>query len=592
MGWVLTALAFLGAAFGLYVAREYGQEGAPVQWLAWGLLSVGWIYIGAGLVAWRRRPANRLGPLLTAAGFAWFLPGLRATGVPILFALGFWLSQLHRTIVIHLVIAFPSGRLSSRWERLVVGAGYSLGAIGGFMLVVTYDPSAYPSEYSSLYLPCSSCATAATPTANALLLYSNRFVFEALARVLQGAVAVLAVVILGMVVARWRVSSGPTRRALTPVWLSTFVFAAGAAYGTGAAAGVLSEPANEVLRWVSGVGRLAVPIAFLLELLRMRMARAGVGELVVELDQTPPRNKLREVLARVLRDPSLEVVFWLADAECYVDSEGRAVRLPGEGSGRAVTLVQGEGRPLAAMIHDPALADERELVEAVAAAARLGLENDRLHAEVAAQLAEMRASRARIVEVSDAERRKVERDLHDGAQQRLVTLALSLRLAQMHLLPDADPKLRAALAAASEELQRALSELRQLAQGIHPAILTQQGLGAAVGSLAEQAPLPVEVAVPGRRYPAPVETTAYFVICEALTNITKYAQASMARVAIEQADGRLTVEVVDDGVGGADPARGSGLSGLADRVAALEGQLRVESPPGEGTRVRAELPCG
>jgi signal transduction histidine kinase len=231
-------------------------------------------------------------------------------------------------------------------------------------------------------------------------------------------------------------------------------------------------------------------------------------------------------------------------------------------------------------------------VEAVAAAARLGLENDRLHAEVRAQLEEVRTSRARIMAAADSARRRVERDLHDGAQQRLVTLALSLRLAQMQLRPDADSELRAVLAEASEELQRALSELRQLAQGIHPAILTQQGLGAAVESLAQQAPLPVEVVASDRRYPALVETTAYFVVCEALANVAKYAHASAAQVVIEEINGRLTVEVIDNGIGGADPARGSGLSGLADRVAVLEGRLRVESPPGRGTCVRAELPCG
>jgi signal transduction histidine kinase len=580
-GRALTAFALAGVAVGLYEAGAYAQGGVFSQQLAW-TLAMSWVYIGAGLVAWRRRPANRLGCLLTVAGFAWLLPGLQMTGVPVLFALGFWFLNLPRTIFVHLILAFPSGRLSSRWERLVVGMSYGLVVIGGFVRTATYDPSIYP--------PCPPCT--AVRTANALLLYSNQTVFEVLRRVLHGSGALLSLIVLGMVIGRWRMSSGPTRRALAPVWFSAVVFAVAITSEVGRITGVLSEPAREALVWFSQIGRLAVPIAFLVGLLRMRLAQAAVGELVIELGQTPPSGKLQEVLARALKDPSLQLVFWLPEAEHYVDLEGRPVQLPSQDAQRAVTLVQREGQPLAAMIHDQALADECELVQAVAAAARLGLENERLQAEVRAQLEEVRTSRARIVAAADAERRRVERNLHDGAQQRLVSLSLSLSLTKMQLETSPNPKLRAALDEASDELQRALSELRDLARGIHPAILTQQGLGAALESLAEQAPLPVTVVVPDKRYPTLIETTAYFMVCEALTNITKYAQASAARITIHQADDRLIVEITDDGIGGADPARGSGLRGLVDRVAALGGRLRVESPPGRGTCVRAELPCG
>lgn len=206
-------------------------------------------------------------------------------------------------------------------------------------------------------------------------------------------------------------------------------------------------------------------------------------------------------------------------------------------------------------------------------------------------LEEVRASRARIVEAADAERRRVERNLHDGAQQRLVSVSLSLRLAEMQLGSSPNPELQTTLAEASKELQRALAELRELARGLHPALLTQQGLGAAVESLAEQAPLPVEVVAPPERYPVAIETTAYFVVCEALANVARYARASAVTVSVQHADGQLIVQVADDGIGGADPTSGSGLRGLADRVAALDGQLQISSPPGQGTRVRAELPC-
>jgi PAS domain S-box-containing protein len=200
---------------------------------------------------------------------------------------------------------------------------------------------------------------------------------------------------------------------------------------------------------------------------------------------------------------------------------------------------------------------------------------------------ELRASRARIVEAGDAERRRLERNLHDGAQQRLVSLSLALRLAQGKLAADPEGS-GEILAKASGELSLALEELRELARGIHPAVLTDRGLAAALESLAERAPVAVELdGVPEERLPAPVEAAAFYVVSESLTNVAKYAQASLARVSVTRSNGRAVVEVRDDGVGGADPARGSGLRGLADRVEALDGRLEVTSSPGRGTHVKA-----
>jgi len=208
-------------------------------------------------------------------------------------------------------------------------------------------------------------------------------------------------------------------------------------------------------------------------------------------------------------------------------------------------------------------------------------------------LEEVRASRARIVEAADAERRRLERDLHDGAQQRLVGISLALRLASARLTPGADPEVDRALQQASQELAAALSELRELGHGIHPAILTEEGLGPALESLVERASLPVTLeTVPPGRLPASVEAAAYFVVSEALANVAKHAQARRASVRASTLDGRLVVEVADDGVGGADPNGGSGLRGLADRVAALDGSLRIESAVGRGTTIHAEIPCG
>jgi PAS domain S-box-containing protein len=216
----------------------------------------------------------------------------------------------------------------------------------------------------------------------------------------------------------------------------------------------------------------------------------------------------------------------------------------------------------------------------------------RLNAELHARLEELAASRARIVAAGDVERRRLERNLHDGAQQRLVTLALSLRLALAKL--DSDPAAaRAVLADAGEELALALAELRELARGLHPAVLSDHGLRAAVEMLAGRAPVPVEIAdIPDERLPEPVEAAAYYLIAEALTNVAKYARASAVLVRVAASDAGVSVEVSDDGVGGADPAAGTGLLGLAARVEALNGRLDVDSPPGGGTRITAEIPLG
>jgi signal transduction histidine kinase len=220
----------------------------------------------------------------------------------------------------------------------------------------------------------------------------------------------------------------------------------------------------------------------------------------------------------------------------------------------------------------------------------LTIENERLQAQLRARVQELRTSRARIVEAGTAERRRLERNLHDGAQQRLVALSLTLRVAQNRIDTDPDAT-RTMLAGAQEELTLALAELRELARGIHPAVLSDRGLHAALEALAGRSPVPVELAdTPEDRLPPPVEAAAYFVVAEALTNVAKYAQATQARVSVSRSNGHAVVEVADNGVGGADPALGSGLRGLADRLSALDGRLEVRSPQGAGTLLRAEIP--
>jgi signal transduction histidine kinase len=299
---------------------------------------------------------------------------------------------------------------------------------------------------------------------------------------------------------------------------------------------------------------------------------------------------VRDALAEALGDPSLELAYWLPERRQWVDAAGGPFALPAPESGRACTPVEHAGERVAMLVHAASAAEDRELVRAVGAAAALALENERLDADLRASVQELRASRVRIVESGDAARRRIERDLHDGAQQQLVTLALTLRTARSRL--ERDPKEAGALIdAASAELDAAIRELRELARGIHPAVLSDRGLGAALEALAQRTPLPVELeGVPQERLPPGVEAAAYFVVAEALTNVVRYARASHARVAVVRDGGRIVVAVVDDGVGGADPAAGTGLRGLADRVAVLDGRLEVESAPGHGTTVRAVIP--
>jgi signal transduction histidine kinase len=359
--------------------------------------------------------------------------------------------------------------------------------------------------------------------------------------------------------------------------------------------GIASIP--RVVGQVAGYVALApfglLPYVFLAGLAKTRITRGGnVGRLVERLGAAPPPGEVRDALADALRDPSLDLAYWVPEAERWVDSHGRPYELPGPGSGRAVTDVDLEGKHVAAIVHDPSLDEDREMVRAAGGAAALALENERLEAELRAKVDELRTSRERLIEVGLTERQTLERNLHDGAQQRLVSLALQLRMARAAM--SADPETASeALDTASGELDQALGELRELARGIHPAVLSDRGLSAALESLARRAPLPVAVEhLPEERLPPPVELAAYYVVSEALTNVVKYAHASRADVQVARNGQRVTVQVRDDGVGGADPVRGTGLQGLADRVGALDGRLEVDSERGRGTVVRARIPCG
>jgi signal transduction histidine kinase len=577
----LWALAALGVAFGLAVLALILTSTTidpPGAWAA-GALLIGWSFIGVGLFAWGRRPDNRIGVLMTATGFVWFVAAGGYSDVPLVFTLGNFFGSLFFAVAIHLLLAFPNGRLETRVERWIVGAAYVLTSVVVFPLYLFTDPKS---------LGCDECPN------NVFLVDDNKTLITTLGAIVNVIGAVVVGATLVVLIRRWRRATPAQRRFLVPVYSAGVAVAILLIVTVLFQAGGFSDNTTMAVFVAAMVPFTLVPYLFLATLIRARVIQGGaVGELMARLSETPRRGELRDALARALGDPTIELVYWLPDDKRFVDAGGQTYELPHPRTGRAFTRVEREGDCVAAIVHGALLVEEqRDHVNAIGAAASLALENERLDAELRAKVDELRASRERMLRIGLEERRRLERDLHDGAQQRLVSMALNLRLARTRLReePEAAEEL---LAGAGAELDAALDELRELARGIHPAVLSARGLDTALETLARRAPVPVELGrMPGERLPEAVELAAYYVVAEALTNVAKYASATYASVDIERQNGRLVVEVADDGVGGADPAEGTGLRGLADRLAVIEGRLEIASEPGRGTTVTARIPCG
>jgi signal transduction histidine kinase len=474
----LWALAAAGVACGLvYLALVLSSDHVddPGLTAVLGLL-VGWSFIGTGLFAWRRRPGNRTGLLMTTAGFAWFATGVSIANAPLVHTFGIAVDGIFPVLVGHLLLAFPTGRLHGRGERIVVAAAY-------FNATVLQVPGLLFED-----------------DGRSLLVVDRNQGLSDLLDAGQYALAVPVIVIsIAMLVTRWAAAPTAERRAFTPVMVTGGVAFAVFLVAKGFDA---ASARVHVLDHLALALLATVPFGFLTGLLRSRLAEADAME---------------------------------------------------------------------------------------ALAAELAEENRRLSADLRAGIEELRASRGRLLEAGDAERRRIERDLHDGAQARLVALATTLGRARLRA--EGQPEIAALLDESSAELRASADELRELARGIHPAVLTERGLGPAVEALAARMPMRVEIrGDAGGDLPEPVATAIYFVVSEALTNVAKYANAECAVVRFESAADRVVAEVADDGAGGADPANGSGLRGLEHRVAALDGRLEIDSPPGRGTRLRVELP--
>ena len=490
-------------------------------------LAAGWSLIACGLVAWSRRPDSRTGAAMTATGAAWFV--------------GNFVSQalyLYRGPLVQLVLGYPSGRIRTRVERGAVAIGYGAASV----------VAVWRSEVATIAL-------------SALLL---------------------AVAVYG-----WVKATGRERRERLAAVVATGGVALVLAGNAAARLAFPDATATSATLLVYQLALCALAVALLVGLLVRPWARGAVTDLVVEIGDSRS-GTVRDALARALGDPTLEVGFWLPETGTFVDAGGRTVDRPAGGSARRVTHVEREGRTVAVLVHDPSVLDDARLVDAVDAAARLAASNARLQAEVRGQLDELKASRRRVVQAGDEERMRLEQRLREGAERRLTDLARALGDSAGRA--NQSPGTAVAVERAQGHLAGTLAELHELAGGLHPRVLGEQGLADALSALAERSSVPVKLAPPAGRFPREIEAAVYFVCSEALANVVKYASASVVSISVPARDGCVLVEVADDGVGGADPALGSGIRGLTDRAEALGGTLRVDSPPGRGTRLHAEFP--
>jgi signal transduction histidine kinase len=578
---VAVAVVAGGIALGVVGYHFLTADDRSPWWEAVPSVAIAWTYLISGLIAWWRRPASRIGPLLLLVAASLLVRKLQYSGNSTLFTIGFALGSMYAACFAHLVLAYPTGRIRDRLERRFVAVAYAVFFLLPVGVLLAYDPN------NSCLFNCSHVHRVRPDSV--ISLTGDHTAFTVM-HVVQhvGGYGLAGAVFIALILRRWLSASHHTRRKLTPLLVAGV--AAGLRSISEAVFGITSRTNLEALTLfcIEEAVQIAVPIVLLLGLLGERLARASVADLVRELGSTPPAE-VGVPVARALGDPTLEVAFWMPARRGYVDAHGRPYTLPEPSSRRALTPLSNHGEPVAVLVHDPALLDEPKLLESVCAAAHMSLENARLHAELQAQLLKVRESRARLVAAADVERGRIERDLHDGAQQRLVALALDLRLAERDL-DASDTGTRALLEAAVDSLQTAVTELRELAHGVYPAILTQAGLAAALDDLAARTALPVTVHAPPERLPEEVEATAYFVACEALANAVKHAGATAVAIDASVDNGALLVSVEDDGAGGADP-EGHGLRGLADRLEARGGRIWVESPAGGGTRVTGEIPC-
>ncbi|MFE3319030.1 sensor histidine kinase [Nocardia sp. NPDC059195] len=538
-------------------------------------LLAGASFVASGLFTWTNRPRDLAGPLFVLAGLVWLAGGVRRSSDPALFTAGAVLTNIYLPVMIPVLLGFPSGRLNHVWERWCVGACWALAVIGVSAEWMFFDPREVPAPHRST-------------SVNLLLIRHDPVIADRIQLLVGALVFVLAIVLLGVVLRRWRTGTPAYRSGFSPVMV--FAPIAGLIILAILLSTAIQLPGS-MHSWVLDLRYVPIvllPMAIAYGQMRYRIARSAVGDAMVAIGAAPIGSGFVEALRRALHDPTLELWRFDAGRGCYVDDDGIARELPADSDPRVATVLEPAGSPLAALVFDEQLQTEPALLAVVRGATELALEHERLRDDLADQLAEVRRSRERIVAAGDAERRRVERDLHDGAQQRLVAAAILLRRAQRSADTATQDDLMTQGAA---ELDTALTELRELARGVFPPILAERGLTAALTALAERAPIAVRIQGDLVPRPAPgIELAAYFIAAEALTNAAKYSGGTHVDIEVDVVAESARLVIADDGRGGASIGPGGGLSGLCDRAAALGGQLLLDSAPGTGTVLTATLP--
>ena len=577
----VAVVAVLGLLAGTGASMALGWGGYPLPPAVLAAtkqveVAVGWSFLAVGLIAWRRRPDAPSGILMILFGFAWLIRLVGAIANPVAGWVGGVVAAASLGLLVHLLVTFPKGRITTGLQRGVVLAGYLL-AVPVAVVVVAVG-NLHGNGPPPGMLPGIPTVTSGESA-------------DLIEKLWATSIVTLLLVAAAVVLIRWHQAPPAAHRAARPT-----VFGGTAIALTIAAerAGTLvpySEVAANLLGWSARVVLLVWPLALLIDVLRSRLDRSSLTQLMLQFeDGTPMPERLQAVVAGALHDPTARLAYWLPDRDAFVDAAGEIVDVDRPGPDRAVTFLERNGTRLAALEHDRSLQGEQELVNGVIAGVGLAVENERLHQEVHSQLVEVRASRARIVEAVDLARQRVERDLHGGVQQRLQAIDAELSDLQATAPEAAEPVVAARLERLTGQLTEALEELRTLARGIYPVLLADAGLGPAVAAVVDRSAVPANLTdrLTGR-LPAAVERTGYFVVLEALDNAGRHADASEVTVELAADADRLQISVVDDGRGGADTA-GPGLRALADRVAALGGELVVQSPPGGGTRIDTSLP--
>lgn len=567
---LLTTIAVLVGGVQIAVLAPGGPQVGPV-WAAELYPAMGLVYVVAGVVAWWRRPSNRLGTIMVVGGLSMFISTLEAFSEPVLVAIGIVLQTVILALAAHLLLAFPSGRLRSRVAVLTVVLAYFVSLVLQIPLYL-FDPQASP---------------------GGMLSVGNHPGLLLAGKWLQRGMGIIAVAIVVVILwDRLRRASPHQQRVLGPLYLYGIV-------------SVLAIPLiPQVIAPLAGLSLavrgglqvavlMGIPLVFASVLLVGGFVRTGeIQELGAWLSAMgPTRPSMQVALGRALGDDSLELGYFVADRGNYVDAEGKALELPDPGSGRRHVEISLGDRCIGSVIYDSVLIADPALVEAAGRVVAVAMDHERLTAELLASREQLQDSRARLVEASDRERRRIAQDLHDGLQMKLVLLAMEAQ--RLGSQPGASEAVAAAATTLRSRIDGAAAELRQLVHDVMPAPLIDGGLGAATQDLVDRLPLPARLSLGvNGSLSGPVSSAAYFVVAEALANAVKHAEATTLAVHLAEGNGVLRVEVSDDGIGGVAPDGGIGLRSLADRVDVLGGRLSIHSPAGEGTRVLVELPCG